>query len=103
MAEIVSRKSISNDNEDIVFTKSQQKAVDGIIDFIAQPFSSNDFVRSISGAGGTGKTFITNYIIRHCKFSDSIIRCAAPTHKACRVLSTALKVKRLILFKVYLV
>lgn len=94
MADIVSRNSISNDNEEIVFTKSQQKAVDGIIDFIAQPFSSNDFVRSISGAGGTGKTFITDYIIRHCKFSNSIIRCAAPTHKACRVLSNALKGKK---------
>lgn len=94
MAEIVSRKSISNNNEQIVFTKSQEKAVDGIIDFIAQPFDSNDFVRSISGPGGTGKTFITNYIIKHCKFSDSIIRCAAPTHKACRVLSNALNGKR---------
>ena len=94
MAEIVSRKSISNNNEQIVFTKSQEKAVDGIIDFIAQPFDSNDFVRSISGPGGTGKTFITNYIIRHCKFSDSIIRCAAPTHKACRVLSNALNGKK---------
>ena len=94
MAEIVSRKSISNNNEHIVFTKSQEKAVDGIIDFIAQPFDSNDFVRSISGPGGTGKTFITNYIIRHCKFSDSIIRCAAPTHKACRVLSNALNGKK---------
>lgn len=94
MVEIVSRNSISNNNEQIVFTKSQEKAVDGIIDFIAQPFDSNDFVRSISGPGGTGKTFITNYIIRHCKFSDSIIRCAAPTHKACRVLSNALNGKK---------
>lgn len=93
MAEIVSRNSIPSNNEQIVFTKSQKKAVDGIIDFIAQPFDSNDFIRSISGPGGTGKTFITNYIIRHCRYSDSIIRCAAPTHKACRVLSTALKGK----------
>lgn len=93
MAEIVSRNNIPSNNEQIVFTKSQKKAVDGIIDFIAQPFNSKDFVRSISGPGGTGKTFITNYIIRHCKFSNSIIRCAAPTHKACRVLSTALKGK----------
>ena len=94
MAEIVSRNNISNNNEQIVFTKSQKKAVDGIIDFIAQPFDSKDFIRSISGPGGTGKTFITNYIIRHCKFSDSIIRCAAPTHKACRVLSNALNGKK---------
>lgn len=93
MAEIVSRNNIPSNNEQIVFTKSQKKAVDGIIDFIAQPFDSNDFIRSISGPGGTGKTFITNYIIRHCRYSDSIIRCAAPTHKACRVLSTALKGK----------
>ena len=71
------------------FTKSQQVAVDNIIDFIAQPFDKLKNVQALCGAGGTGKTFVTNYIIEHSKYSSSMFFLAAPTHKACRVLSNA--------------
>lgn len=80
--------------EDIKFTKSQERAVDELIEFIAAPWSNSDFVRCLCGPGGTGKTFVTKYVIRNCKFSDSVILCAAPTHKACRVLSKAIGGKK---------
>ena len=75
------------------FTNSQQKAIDGIIDFIAEPFNSNKYIIGLTGAGGTGKTFITKYIITHCKYSNSVIKCTSPTHKACRVFSQAINGK----------
>lgn len=81
-------------NSKFNFTKCQQVAIDGIIDFIAKPFDKANYIIGLNGAGGTGKTFITNYIIRHCKYSDSLIKCTSPTHKACRVLSDALHGKK---------
>lgn len=78
----------------IHFTKCQEEAIDGIIEFIAKEFNDADYIIGLNGAGGTGKTFITNYIIRHCKYSDSLIKCTSPTHKACRVLSDALNGKK---------
>ena len=74
----------------ITFTSDQQKAVDGIIDFIAAPFNATQFVIGLTGAGGTGKTFITKYIIDHCIYSSSVIKCTSSTHKACRVFSQAI-------------
>lgn len=71
------------------FTKSQEAAVNNIIDFIAEPFNKLKNVQALSGPGGTGKTFVTNYIIEHSKYSSSMFYLAAPTHKACRVLSNA--------------
>ena len=38
----------------------------------------------------THNTFITKYIINHCKYSGSVIKCTSTTHKACRVFSQAL-------------
>lgn len=38
----------------------------------------------------THNTFITNYLITHCKYSNSVIKCTSPTHKACRVFSQAI-------------
>lgn len=78
---------------EIVFTKDQKVAIDGIIDFIASEFKDENYIIGLNGAGGTGKTFITNYIIENCKYSPSLIACTSPTHKACRVLSNALKGK----------
>ena len=46
------------------FTKDQQNAIDGIISFIATPFNPAKYIVGLTGAGGTGKTFITKYIIR---------------------------------------
>lgn len=80
--------------DSFTFTKSQERAVDDIIDFIAAPWSDKDFIRCLCGAGGTGKTFVTKYVIRNCKFSESVVLCAAPTHKACRVLSQAIGGKK---------
>ena len=77
----------------INFTKDQQIAIDGILDFIAKPFSKNDYIVGLIGAGGTGKTFITNYIINNCKLSSSVIKCTSSTHKACRIFSEALNGK----------
>lgn len=82
-------KGAVND-EDIKFTKSQAIAVDELIDFIATPFNEKDCVRCLCGPGGTGKTFVTKYIIEHCKYAVSLIKFATPTHKACRILSQAI-------------
>ena len=72
------------------FTDDQQNAISNIIDFIAAPFNPAKYIVGLTGAGGTGKTFITKYIIAHCKYSNSVIKCTSPTHKACRVFSQAL-------------
>lgn len=80
-------------NINVKFTKDQARAVDNIIDFIAKPFDPTKYIVGLKGAGGTGKTFVTNYIIKNCKYSNSSIICASPTHKACRVFSQAIENK----------
>ena len=77
-------------NNNFTFTNDQKNAIDGIIDFIASPFNPAKYIVGLTGAGGTGKTFITNYLITHCKYSNSVIKCTSPTHKACRVFSQAI-------------
>ena len=72
------------------FTKDQDKAINGIIDFIARPFNPANYIVGLIGPGGVGKTFSTKYIITHCKYSDSVIGCTSPTHKACRIFSQAI-------------
>lgn len=72
------------------FTKDQQNAIDNIISFIAAPFDPANYIVGLIGAGGTGKTYITKYIISHCKYGNSVIICASPTHKACRVFSQSI-------------
>lgn len=79
------------DNDNVVLNKGQEAAVTNLIDFIAAPFDARNNIQALCGAGGVGKTFVTKYVIDHCKFSSSMIHCAAPTHKACRVLSNATK------------
>ena len=79
----------SKDNS-IKFTDDQAKAIDGIIEFIAEPYNDKAHVIGLTGAGGTGKTFIINYILLNCKYSNSVIKCTSSTHKACRVFSQAL-------------
>lgn len=76
--------------EEVIFTPSQKQAVDDLVGFIGQEWNERDYCHALSGAGGTGKTFVTKYVIDNCKYSKSVIACAAPTHKACRVLSNAL-------------
>lgn len=86
--------SVVNTNNGIVFTKDQEVAVNGLIDFIATSWSPNNYINALCGAGGVGKTFVTKYVIDNCKYSNSVIFCAAPTHKACRVLSKAIGGKK---------
>ena len=78
------------ENNKYDFTNDQKNAISGIIDFIAAPFNPTKYIVGLTGAGGTGKTFITNYIITHCKYSNSVIKCTSSTHKACRVFSQAI-------------
>ena len=85
-----------NGNNKINFTNDQKNAIDKIVDFIAKPFNSANHIIGLTGAGGTGKTFIINYILKNCKYSDSVIACTSPTHKACRVFSQALDGKDVI-------
>lgn len=83
---------MKNFEEDCIkynFTKGQKEAVSAALDFIAKPFD-NKYAIGINGAGGVGKTYITKYIINHCKYSLSLIKCCSPTHKACRVFSQAI-------------
>lgn len=75
------------------FTKDQEVAIDGIIDFIAEKFNPNKYIVGLTGPGGTGKTFVTNYIIKHCKYAPSVIKCTSPTHKACRIFSASINGK----------
>lgn len=85
--------NVGKDKDDknvYTFTEDQQVAISNIIDFIAAPFNPAKYIVGLTGAGGTGKTFITKYIISHCKYSNSVIKCTSPTHKACRVFSQAL-------------
>ena len=84
--------SVQN-KESFTFTEDQEKAIDGLITFIGEPFNPAKYIVGLTGAGGTGKTFITNYIITHCKYSNSVIKCTSPTHKACRVFSQAINGK----------
>ena len=86
-----------NDNQ-IVFTKGQEKAVNDILEFLALPFDKKHYIVGLTGAGGVGKTFVIKYIIANCSYSDSVIGCCSTTHKACRVFAEALGGKR----KVYI-
>lgn len=92
--DIANRKTPINDNHKVNFTKDQEKAIEGIIQFCAKEFDNNNYIVGLIGAGGTGKTFITNYIIDHCQYSNSVIKCTSSTHKACRVFSQAIKYKK---------
>ena len=47
-------------------TKDQQKAYQGLIEFINKPFNRNDFKRALVGAGGVGKTFLLKTILKNC-------------------------------------
>lgn len=81
-------------NSEIKFTNDQEVAVKGLIDFICASWSDKNYINALCGAGGVGKTFVTKYVIENCNYSNSVIFCAAPTHKACRVLSTAIGGKK---------
>lgn len=77
-------------NNNYNLTEDQQFAAGNIIDIIASPFDPKKYILGLTGPGGTGKTYTIDYIINKCKFAPSVIECATPTHKACRVLSDSI-------------
>ena len=74
------------------FTDDQRKAYESLIKFINSPYDVNDYKRALIGAAGTGKTYLVKALIKNCGASYSTIGLAAPTHKACRVLSESISI-----------
>lgn len=79
-----------------IFTDDQQEAINGILQFLAEDFKDGSFIVSLCGPGGVGKTFCIDYIIHNSVYTPSVIMCAAPTHKACRNLSNAIRGRKVI-------
>lgn len=67
-------------------TDDQKTAYTGLMEFIKAPYDDKDYKRCLTGAGGTGKTFLLNALLKNCGMSTSTVGLAAPTHKACRIL-----------------
>ena len=74
------------------FTKGQQEAYKGLLDFIHSEYNPNDYKRALVGPAGTGKTYLLKAVIKNCNTSYSLIGLAAPTHKACRVLNESIRI-----------
>lgn len=72
------------------FTIDQRNAYDNLIEFINATYDEKDYKRALVGAAGTGKTYLIKALIKNCNVSYSAIGLAAPTHKACRVLSESI-------------
>lgn len=91
----INNNNIVKDNSDNVIrlTKDQSEAVNGLIEFFNNPYDEKKRIYGLTGSPGTGKTFITRYIINKCKLPNSTIKCCSPTHKACRVLSQSVNMK----------
>lgn len=77
------------------FTKDQSDAYNGLIDFINKDFNPSDYKRALTGAAGTGKTYLVKALIKNCGYTFSVIGLAAPTHKACRVLSESIGISNI--------
>ena len=74
------------------FTHDQKVAYKELIEFIDSPFDAKDYKRALVGAAGTGKTYLVKALILNSSMSYSLIGLAAPTHKACRVLSESIHI-----------
>lgn len=72
------------------FTDDQSKAYSELIEFMNKPYDEKDYKRALSGPAGTGKTYLVRALIKNCNYSHSVIGLAAPTHKACRVLTESI-------------
>lgn len=89
-------KSDKNDKQKTYnFTKDQQNAYDKLIEFINSEYDENNYKIALTGAAGTGKTYLLKAIIENCNLSYSTIGVAAPTHKACRVLYESIGLNRI--------
>lgn len=72
------------------FTKGQLYAYNELLDFINSSYNPKDYKRALTGAAGTGKTYLVKALIKNCKIGYNNIKLSAPTHKACRVLSESI-------------
>lgn len=73
-------------------THDQLNAYTELIQWINTPYYENDSKRALVGPAGTGKTYLVKALIRNCNLTFSQIGLAAPTHKACRVLSESINI-----------
>lgn len=76
------KKEVPND---FGLFNNQQEALDNIINWYFDPKST--ISRSFRGFAGSGKSFTLGKLIDHPKMSKVNVTFAAPTHKACKVLS----------------
>lgn len=74
------------------FTNDQKAAYDELLAFINNPYNPKDYKRALTGAAGTGKTYLVKALLKNCNYSYTTIGLAAPTHKACRVLGDSIKI-----------
>lgn len=74
------------------FTDDQKAAYKELIEFIDSPFDAKNYKRALTGAAGTGKTYLVKALILNSSMSYSLIGLAAPTHKACRVLGESIHI-----------
>ena len=72
------------------FTDDQAKAYQSILEFINSKYDEKNFKIALTGAAGTGKTYLVKALLSNSKKSFSVIGLAAPTHKACRVLAESI-------------
>ena len=79
------------DDKLIGLTSDQKTAYIKLIDFINSPFNPNNYKVGLSGAAGTGKTFLIRKLLMASNLSYSQINLAAPTHKAVRVLGESIQ------------
>lgn len=75
------------------FTKDQAKAYEELLDFINSPYDEQNFKVALTGAAGTGKTYLVKALLLNSKKSFSVVGLAAPTHKAVRVLGNSIGLK----------
>ena len=75
------------------FTKDQAKAYEGLLEFINSPYDEKNFKVALTGAAGTGKTYLVKALLLNSKKSFSVVGLAAPTHKAVRVLGNSIGLK----------
>lgn len=87
---------LTNKSTDIYnFTSDQRNAYNELIEFINSDYNENDYKRALIGPAGTGKTYLVKALIKNCNYSTSLIGLAAPTHKACRVLSESINLSNI--------
>lgn len=73
-------------NKSISLTDDQEVAFREITDFV----KSDDYIHTLSGFAGTGKTFLTKYIFWWAQDNNITVAGIAPTHKARKVLEKSL-------------